>query len=166
MRAFDLIFAMTRGGPLDSSNVLPLFSYQFSFQQFHFGIGAAIGTFAFLIVFAVALAYVRTLNREAPASERGANAGCRADRAARLIAGGRRRALSVSDLLDVHLRPEDLGGDLRQPADAVSAQPVARRVQLRVRARERAALSAQQPDDRHAGHGADRWPWARWAAMR
>ena len=51
MRAFDLIFAMTQGGPLDSSNVLPLLSYQFSFQQFQFGLGAAIGTFAFVIVF-------------------------------------------------------------------------------------------------------------------
>jgi multiple sugar transport system permease protein len=67
MRAFDLIFAMTHGGPLDSSNVLPLLSYQFSFQQFHFGIGAAVGTFAFLIVFFVALIYVRTLNKEQPA---------------------------------------------------------------------------------------------------
>ena len=65
MRAFDLIFAMTGGGPLDSSNVLPLFSYQFTFQQFRFGIGAAIGTFAFIIVFAVALLYVNTLRREA-----------------------------------------------------------------------------------------------------
>lgn len=64
MRAFDLIFAMTGGGPLDSSNVLPLFSYQFTFQQFRFGIGAAIGTFAFIIVFAVALLYVHTLRRE------------------------------------------------------------------------------------------------------
>jgi multiple sugar transport system permease protein len=67
MRAFDLILAMTGGGPLDSSNVLPLFSWQFTFQQFRFGIGATIGTFAFLIVFAVALAYVRTLNQEATA---------------------------------------------------------------------------------------------------
>lgn len=65
MRAFDLIFAMTGGGPLDASNVLPLFSYQFSFQQFRFGIGAAIGCFAFVIVFAVALLYVRTLNKDA-----------------------------------------------------------------------------------------------------
>jgi multiple sugar transport system permease protein len=65
MRAFDLIFAMTGGGPLDSSNVLPLFSYQFTFQQFRFGIGAAIGTFAFIIVFAVALLYIHTLRREA-----------------------------------------------------------------------------------------------------
>jgi multiple sugar transport system permease protein len=65
MRAFDLIFTMTAGGPLDSSNVLPLLSYQFSFQQFQFGVGAAIGTFAFVIVLVVALIYVRTLEKEA-----------------------------------------------------------------------------------------------------
>ncbi len=65
MRAFDLIFTMTAGGPLDSSNVLPLLSYQFSFQQFQFGVGAAIGTFAFIIVLVVALIYVRTLEKEA-----------------------------------------------------------------------------------------------------
>lgn len=64
MRAFDLIFAMTQGGPLDASNVLPLLSYQYSFQQFQFGVGSAIGTFAFVIVFGVALVYVRTLNKE------------------------------------------------------------------------------------------------------
>ena len=66
MRAFDLILAMTGGGPLDSSNVLPLLSYQFSFQQFHFGVGAAVGTFAFAIVLVVAFVYVRTLNKEQP----------------------------------------------------------------------------------------------------
>ncbi len=65
MRAFDLIFAMTQGGPLDSSNVLPLLSYQISFQRFHFGIGAAVGSFSFIIVLGVAVLYVRTLRREA-----------------------------------------------------------------------------------------------------
>jgi multiple sugar transport system permease protein len=65
MRAFDLIFAMTQGGPLDASNVLPLLSYQFSFQRFHFGIGAAVGSTTFVIVIAVALVYVRTLRGEA-----------------------------------------------------------------------------------------------------
>jgi multiple sugar transport system permease protein len=64
MRAFDLIFSMTEGGPLDASNVLPVMSYQFSFQRFQFGPGAAVGTFAFVIVFAVALLYVRTLGKE------------------------------------------------------------------------------------------------------
>ena len=67
MRAFDLIFAMTQGGPLDASNVLPLLSYQFSFRQFNFGMGAATGAFAFVIVFGVALVYVRTLGKEAAA---------------------------------------------------------------------------------------------------
>jgi multiple sugar transport system permease protein len=65
MRAFDLIFAMTHGGPVDSSNVLPLLSYQLSFQQFHFGLGAAVGCFALALVFVVALVYVRTLKHEA-----------------------------------------------------------------------------------------------------
>ena len=67
MRAFDLIFAMTQGGPLDSSNVLPLFSYQLSFLRFHFGLGAAVGSTTFVIVLAVALVYVRTLRIEAEA---------------------------------------------------------------------------------------------------
>jgi multiple sugar transport system permease protein len=47
--------------------VLPLLSYQASFQDFQFGRGAAIGSFAFIIVFGVALAYVRTLRTEQPA---------------------------------------------------------------------------------------------------
>jgi multiple sugar transport system permease protein len=64
LRAFDVIFALTQGGPLNSTNLLPLLSYQASFQDFEFGRGAAIGSFAFLIVFGVALAYVRTLRRE------------------------------------------------------------------------------------------------------
>jgi multiple sugar transport system permease protein len=64
MRAFDMIFALTQGGPLDSSNVLPLLSYQFSFQQFKFGMGAAVGTFAVVFVLAVAVVYVRTLKQD------------------------------------------------------------------------------------------------------
>ncbi|MBI3711236.1 MAG: sugar ABC transporter permease [Proteobacteria bacterium] len=64
MRAFDMIVSLTHGGPLDSTNVLPLLSYQFSFEQFQFGVGAAIGTFAFILVIVVALVYVRTLNKE------------------------------------------------------------------------------------------------------
>jgi multiple sugar transport system permease protein len=65
MRAFDLIFVMTEGGPLDASNVLPLLSYQLSFQRFHFGVGAAVGSSTFIIVIAVAVVYVRTLRGEA-----------------------------------------------------------------------------------------------------
>ena len=67
LRVFDVIFALTQGGPVDATNVLPLLSYQASFQDFDFGKGAAIGMFAFFAVFGVALAYVGTLRREAEA---------------------------------------------------------------------------------------------------
>jgi multiple sugar transport system permease protein len=64
LRAFDVIFALTSGGPVDSTNVLPLLSYQASFNEFDFSRGAAIGSFSFVIVFTVALVYVRTLRLE------------------------------------------------------------------------------------------------------
>ncbi len=67
LRVFDVIFALTQGGPVDATNVLPLLSYQASFQDFDFGRGAAIGMFAFFAVFGVALAYVSTLRQEAAA---------------------------------------------------------------------------------------------------
>lgn len=64
MRAFDVIWAMTKGGPVDSSTILPLFSYRLSFDEFKFGGGAAAANFAFIIVFIVALIYVRSVKRE------------------------------------------------------------------------------------------------------
>ncbi|MDX3809932.1 carbohydrate ABC transporter permease [Bosea thiooxidans] len=64
LRAFDVIVALTQGGPVNATNVLPLFAYQTSFVEFNFGIGAAIGSFAFLLVFIVALVYVRTIRSE------------------------------------------------------------------------------------------------------
>jgi len=67
MRAFDIIFAMTQGGPLDATNLLPLLSYQLSFQQFEFGQGAAVGCFSFVVVLGIAIAYVAALRHEEPA---------------------------------------------------------------------------------------------------
>ena len=126
MRAFDMIFALTHGGPLDSSNVLPLLSYQFSFQQFKFGIGAAVGTFAFVFVFAVALVYVRTLETRGTRVSSGLFPFL-SNRTWRVVFVGpgirRRRDLSVSDLLDVDLRFQELGGDFRQPADLLPQGP-------------------------------------------
>ena len=36
MRAFDLIWAMTKGGPVDATTILPLWSYKLSFEFFRF----------------------------------------------------------------------------------------------------------------------------------
>lgn len=64
LRAFDVILALTRGGPINATNVLPLLSYDTSFQDFDFGRGSAIGSFAFVVVLVVALVYVRSIRSE------------------------------------------------------------------------------------------------------
>ena len=64
LRAFDLIWTMTHGGPVDSSNILPVWSYRLSFELFDLGGGAAVSTVMFVVVFAVALLYVRSVRAE------------------------------------------------------------------------------------------------------
>jgi multiple sugar transport system permease protein len=64
MRAFDLIWTMTHGGPVDASNIFPVWSYRLSFEQFDFGAGAAISTTMLFVVFIVALIYVRSVRAE------------------------------------------------------------------------------------------------------
>ena len=64
LRAFDLIWTMTHGGPVDSSNILPVWSYRMSFELFDLGGGAAVSTVMLGVVFAVALVYVRSVRAE------------------------------------------------------------------------------------------------------
>jgi multiple sugar transport system permease protein len=64
MRAFDLIWTMTHGGPIDSSNIFPVWSYRLSFETFDFGGGAAISTAMLMLVFLLALFYVRSVRSE------------------------------------------------------------------------------------------------------
>lgn len=64
MRAFDLIWTMTHGGPVDASNIFPVWSYRLSFETFDFGGGAAISTAMLGVVFFVALVYVRSVRAE------------------------------------------------------------------------------------------------------
>ena len=48
LRAFEIIWVLTQGGPLDRTMVLNVFAYQQSFQFFKFGYGSAV---AYLILF-------------------------------------------------------------------------------------------------------------------
>jgi multiple sugar transport system permease protein len=64
LRAFDVIWGMTGGGPANATNVLPVWSFMFSFQQFNFAQGAAIATLMFAVVIGVALVYIRSLRAE------------------------------------------------------------------------------------------------------
>lgn len=58
LRVFDLIWVMTRGGPVNATNVLPVWSYQLSFEFFDYGKGAAIANIILVILFAMSLLYV------------------------------------------------------------------------------------------------------------
>jgi multiple sugar transport system permease protein len=64
MRAFDLIWTMTHGGPVDSSNIFPVWAFRLSFERFDFGGGAAVSSMMLVVVFFVALIYVRGVRAE------------------------------------------------------------------------------------------------------
>ena len=65
LRAFDLVFIMTRGGPANASQVLANFMYIESFHNYQMGYGAAIAVILFLISLAFIITYLyRVLQEE------------------------------------------------------------------------------------------------------
>jgi multiple sugar transport system permease protein len=63
-RAFDPVYVMTGGGPINSSQVLPTIIYFDAFQKLKFGYASAEAVIMFLILFAVSVVYVRRAVRE------------------------------------------------------------------------------------------------------
>lgn len=63
-RAFDLMYIMTKGGPLNSTDVLATYSYLFSFTQFQFSKGSAVAMVLFACLFVIGLFYLRLLRKE------------------------------------------------------------------------------------------------------
>jgi len=63
-KVFDLIYVMTRGGPVDATTVLPIYTYQLTFQFFLFGKGAAAATVLLVGLLGVAVAYLAFSQRE------------------------------------------------------------------------------------------------------
>lgn len=59
---FDLIYAMTNGGPLYKTEVISVFMYHQAFEYGHMGLGAAIAVIILLINIVLTLLYMR-LNR-------------------------------------------------------------------------------------------------------
>ncbi len=60
---FDLIFVMTKGGPQNSTQVIPVYTYITAFNFFKFNYAAAIGTVGLVIISMVSIAYIRRNNR-------------------------------------------------------------------------------------------------------
>jgi multiple sugar transport system permease protein len=60
-RVFDLVFVMTQGGPADSTNVLQFYGYKKIFAEGLMGYGSTISVFVFVIVFIVAMIYIKMI---------------------------------------------------------------------------------------------------------
>jgi multiple sugar transport system permease protein len=63
-RAFDPVYVMTGGGPVNSSQVLPTSIYFDAFQKLRFGYASAEAVIMFLILFTFSVVYVRRTVRD------------------------------------------------------------------------------------------------------
>ena len=68
LRAFDLMFVLTRGGPAGTTETLTVYAYRSLFQTLQLGFGSAIGVVVFALVMLVAWAYLFVQRREEAAS--------------------------------------------------------------------------------------------------
>lgn len=62
-RSFDLVYTMTKGGPLNSTKTLVMYIYEMAFTKSQFGRAASAGVMLFVIM--VALTAVRFMNNKA-----------------------------------------------------------------------------------------------------
>ncbi|HET9489751.1 MAG TPA: sugar ABC transporter permease [Methylomirabilota bacterium] len=64
VRAFDIMYVLTGGGPANATETLTVYAYRSLFQMLQLGFGSAIGMIVFALVMTVAWAYLRLLRRE------------------------------------------------------------------------------------------------------
>jgi ABC-type sugar transport system permease subunit len=57
LKAFDVIWVLTRGGPLDRTMVLNVYAYQQTFQFFNFGYGAAVAYLITVLILGLTAVY-------------------------------------------------------------------------------------------------------------
>jgi multiple sugar transport system permease protein len=62
-KVFDIIWAMTQGGPYRSSETLAVTMYRESFVSFHVGYGASVAVLLTLIVLVLSIFYLRAMFR-------------------------------------------------------------------------------------------------------
>ena len=64
LRAFDLMFVLTGGGPAGLTETLTVYAYRSLFQTLRLGFGSALGVVVFALVMLVAAAYLVVLRRQ------------------------------------------------------------------------------------------------------
>ena len=60
---FNMVFVMTRGGPMNSSMVLPVLVREFSFVYFDLGKGSALSILTFTLLLSLSFLYLKVLSR-------------------------------------------------------------------------------------------------------
>ncbi|MDQ0338584.1 multiple sugar transport system permease protein [Caldalkalibacillus uzonensis] len=63
-KVFDLVYVMTGGGPVNSTEVLSTYAYTLSFDHFNFGLGAAVANILFLILLIISLIYLWMIQKD------------------------------------------------------------------------------------------------------
>ncbi|NLB77387.1 MAG: sugar ABC transporter permease [Clostridiaceae bacterium] len=63
-KVYDLVYVMTSGGPVNSTQLLSTYSYKLSFDLFKYSQGAAVANILFVILFFVSLLYLRYVYTE------------------------------------------------------------------------------------------------------
>jgi multiple sugar transport system permease protein len=63
---FNMVFVMTRGGPINASMVLPVLVREFSFVHFDLGKGSALSILIFAMLTSLSYVYLKILSRREP----------------------------------------------------------------------------------------------------
>ena len=69
-RVFDLVYALTGGGPGTSTEPIALYTFNALLQNLQFGYGSALSVIVFVLTFSLALVYIRFLGAELMGSKR------------------------------------------------------------------------------------------------
>ncbi|MDR3515490.1 MAG: sugar ABC transporter permease [Azospirillaceae bacterium] len=64
LQQFDLVAALTQGGPANASNIAQYWSWQMSFQTYEISAGSVVATLMIAVVVVVAAIYVRSVQHE------------------------------------------------------------------------------------------------------
>jgi ABC-type sugar transport system permease subunit len=69
-RVFDLIYALTGGGPGTSTEPIALYTFNVLLQNLQFGYGSALSVIVFLVTFGLAIVYIKFLGAELTGARR------------------------------------------------------------------------------------------------
>lgn len=58
---FDLIWVMTKGGPMNSTSTLPIYTYRTAFEFYDFGHSAALAIISLIIIMIICMPYVKSM---------------------------------------------------------------------------------------------------------